>query len=398
MKKLSKKQKLIILISAITIVVIIGIVVGVNAIRTNIANGNYESSNSGSNNGNLLPKYIKKGVTLGGVTGTLESLNTFDATATAEDIAWGETAYVKGKKIIGTRLRKVDDVTIPYGFFYVGGRKDTGIVISDSINDEDKYANYSDQANIPADGIEGNQFVWVPVEKIDNFKRYIGYIFAGEFNVENYWNYLSEPAGAGYGYSTEIEDYNTMYASIEKNKGFYVARFEAGNDNGEVVSKKGIMPWNNVQWGDSMTEIGTTGAVAKSKEMYTNKEIYGVTSTLIYGIQWDAIMSWIDPNYMTHTCDTSNSFVAYSYNQGNYTKKLLPCGSSDNYRVKNIYDLAGNVDEWTMEVFNNSARIDRGGNYENYVNNENEVPASARVALRVNNSGVTLGFRVALYL
>ena len=104
MKKLNKKQKLIILISIITIIVILGLIVGANVIRTNLANGNYNSSNENSNNENLLPEYIKKGITLGGITGTLESLDTSDATATAEDIAWGKTAYVKGEKITGTYL------------------------------------------------------------------------------------------------------------------------------------------------------------------------------------------------------------------------------------------------------------------------------------------------------
>ena len=101
MKKLNKKQKLIILIAIVTIIVIIGMVVGANAIRTNIINSSYESSNSGSNNGNLLPEYIKRGITLGGVTGTLEDLDTSDATATEWDITYGKTAYVKGKKIEG---------------------------------------------------------------------------------------------------------------------------------------------------------------------------------------------------------------------------------------------------------------------------------------------------------
>ena len=103
MKKLNKKQKLIILIAIVAIIVIIGIILGANAIRVNIANGEYNSSNSDSSNGNLLPEYIKKGITLGGVTGTLESLDTSDATASPEDIALGKTAYVDGKKIIGTR-------------------------------------------------------------------------------------------------------------------------------------------------------------------------------------------------------------------------------------------------------------------------------------------------------
>ncbi len=101
MKKLNRKQKLIIIIAIITIIVIIGIVVGANAIRVGIANSKYESSNSDSSNSNLLPEYIKKGITLGGVTGTLEDLDTSDATATEWDIAYGKTAYVKGEKITG---------------------------------------------------------------------------------------------------------------------------------------------------------------------------------------------------------------------------------------------------------------------------------------------------------
>lgn len=102
MKKINKKQKLIILVSILTIIVIIGIVIGINVIKSNIANGNYNSSNEDSNNGNLLPEYIKAGITLGGVTGTLEDLDTSDATATPEDILEGKTAYVKGQKITGT--------------------------------------------------------------------------------------------------------------------------------------------------------------------------------------------------------------------------------------------------------------------------------------------------------
>ena len=108
MKKLNKKQKLIILIAIVTIIVIIGIAVGANVIRKNIANGSYESSNNGSNNGNLLPEYIKKGITLGGVTGTLESLDTSDATATAMDIAYGEVAYARGERIVGMYVNRGD--------------------------------------------------------------------------------------------------------------------------------------------------------------------------------------------------------------------------------------------------------------------------------------------------
>ena len=289
---------------------------------------------------------------------------------------------------------QVEGVTIPKGFYYVGGTKNDGIVISDAKADENKYSKekHADQANIPADGLVGSQFVWVPVENIDEFKEYEGYYNGSlDSKVES----CSEPAPEGYRYSNEVEEYNAMKASVEKNKGFYVARFEAGNENGKVVSKKGAMVWNNIPWGTSMTEIGTEGAVAKAKGMYTDKSTYGVTSTLIYGTQWDAIMSWIDPAYKTSTCDTSSSYVANSTGKGNYTGEIATCGSSDNYRVKNIYDLAGNVEEWTMEADSTGCRVLRGGVY---IYSGSLLPASSLNFNIPDSSNSTDGFRSALYL
>ena len=104
MKKLSKKQKLIVFIAILLVAVILAIVITTNIMEINIANGSYNSANNNSSSGNLLPKYIKAGITLGGVTGTLEDLDTSDATAYAEDIAWGKVAYARGERIVGTYL------------------------------------------------------------------------------------------------------------------------------------------------------------------------------------------------------------------------------------------------------------------------------------------------------
>ena len=60
----------------------------------------------------LVASYIKKGITIGEITGTLEVLDTSDATATPEDIAMGKTAYVKGEKIVGTRMNLDEDLQI----------------------------------------------------------------------------------------------------------------------------------------------------------------------------------------------------------------------------------------------------------------------------------------------
>lgn len=51
---------------------------------------------------NIAPENIAEGVTILGVTGEAKVLDTFDATATAGDIALNKTAYVSGKKLTGS--------------------------------------------------------------------------------------------------------------------------------------------------------------------------------------------------------------------------------------------------------------------------------------------------------
>ena len=97
MQKKSKniKNKIILIVPIIIMVVMLSIIV----VQSMIINNDVKENNylaSGNSNSELLAEYIKKGITIGGITGTLESLDTSDATATAEDILKGETAYVDG--------------------------------------------------------------------------------------------------------------------------------------------------------------------------------------------------------------------------------------------------------------------------------------------------------------
>ena len=112
-------------------------------------------------------------------------------------------------------------------------------------------------------------------------------------------------------------------------------------------------------------------------------------------------MNFIDDNYITNAtigkpqCN-SDSFVKDSTNHGWYEKEAsTTCGSDDAYRVKNIYDLAGNVKEWTMESTNTSVRVNRGGDYGNSGQSD---PASNRDNNRPNNTNSYIGFRIALYI
>ena len=286
----------------------------------------------------------------------------------------------------------VDTVPIPDGFYYAGGSKDTGLVISDDPDDEIAW-NAATSTQPVSKELEGNQFVWVPVEKPDLFQRYDGYWNNGSgTTLQGVKDMCQEPASNAA--SWETTEYETMQTSVINNKGFYVARYEAsegtGESTGKVQSKAGAMPWVNIPWGTSMTEVGNSGAVYQAQNMYNDDE-HEVTSTLIYGVQWDAIMNWIDSNYSKEN-GTCNSFVSDSTDRGWYEQtSATNCGY---YQVKNIYDLAGNVFEWTMEADSSGRRVSRGGDF---YRSGSYRPASCRYNL-ADVSYESLGFRVALYL
>lgn len=61
---------------------------------------------------NLVPENIKKGRNIFGIEGEFDAVDTRDATATAEDIAEGKTAYANGEKIVGAMPVNNNNVTI----------------------------------------------------------------------------------------------------------------------------------------------------------------------------------------------------------------------------------------------------------------------------------------------
>ena len=137
MKKLSKKQKLVGFIAIILVAVILAIVITTNIISNNNQIANQEeylatTANAGSS---LVASYIKKGITIGGITGTLETLDTNDATAKPEDIALGKTAYVKGEKITGTYVEPIsnEDLQISADNIYYADLDSKGEITVDGV-------------------------------------------------------------------------------------------------------------------------------------------------------------------------------------------------------------------------------------------------------------------------
>ena len=71
-------------------------------------------------------------------------------------------------------------------------------------------------------------------------------------------------------------------------------------------------------------------------------------------------MAWIDSAYKTGSC-AEDSFVRDSTGKGYYEQSSpTVTGANANYAVKNIYDLAGNCWEWTMESYSTGNRVLRG--------------------------------------
>lgn len=336
------------------------------------------------------------------------SQNIFYVSGIKVDNDWFYTDYTSDSvDTMGINLRYFDGVKIPEGFYYVGGTKEEGIVISDNIEDLGKGTSHE-----VAQNLKGNQFVWVPVENEEDFNRYGGYYEGKLQNIQDYY----EPAQNNNGYESEEFEYNKMKSSVLKYGGFYVGRYETGTDSetqrtsssglsDKAIIKQGVYVYNNIGWSNSDNMANEKGgAVQKSKEFSSENGYTSVTSTLIYGIQWDAIMQWIDPAYKKQD-GTLTSFVADSTGKGNYNEsenmnewkgQVARTGSSIDYSVKNIYDLAGNVSEWTMESYKDSRRINRGSDYGH--NDGKDDPASVRYNNLPSAKGDVVGFRIALYL
>ncbi len=270
---------------------------------------------------------------------------------------------------------------------------------------------------------KGNQFVWIPVKDLNSFEKKEGYY---EGKQQEFLNNCYEADNINT--TTESEE---LYKSVQKYQGFYIARYEAGIEdfskrhttNGSIhpISKKGAIVWKGVRWGSSYDYAldgvqgsdTANGAVKVARSMYPNVDKLstfglpsnltndtGVISTLCYGVQWDLVMEFISDIENPYT---NTKYIEDSTNMGYYAKQSVQLTGTDientpNNSVKNIYDLAGNVYEWTMEAYKNKYRICRGGMYE--MGNNAKASASMRAySLPDHSENIYLmGFRVALYI
>ena len=299
-----------------------------------------------------------------------------------------DKALNKGENTIivsTTKPMPPEGVTIPNGFYYVGGKINEGVVISDNPEDEGKGTSHE-----VAQTLKGNQFVWVPVPDpstmfiegsakltgvsttTDVYSRLRG--DSGDIGTkpgieskrepdllstsdknEKYWSILgsSQKDMA----DKMVAEYKAMYESVKKYKGFYIGRYELTGTIDKPTTKLGAVLDNNpYNW----YELKKAATNVVSTEY--------AQSTMIYDCQWDETMSWlISSGSKTRELvyEDSTSWGNYKESSGNAAIEgagtIQITGYSKFWNANNIYDLAGNCFEWTQAATGYYDRQSRGG-------------------------------------
>lgn len=272
---------------------------------------------------------------------------------------------------------------------------------------------------------ERNQYVWVPIDDIsklygvDNNGKLWGKLYNfsssgrsnrnwtetnGIMSITNATNFREPdilPITSGYdtdrylmSYSykqnrfemlaQELEQkYLEIMESIKKYGGFYIGRYELGYENNTTPVVKKMNTSNNyIAWYTSYTRC-----------LALKGSNNNITTMMITGSLWDETIDWLvssgatdlEGTALTYQLVGSNSTTFGNYYNAtfNYIAKdaemptatetketsksvLIPTGSAEYTKTNNIYDMAGNVWEWTTEAYSTYNRVYRGGYYDDY--------------------------------
>ena len=299
----------------------------------------------------------------------------------------------------------------------------------------------------------GNQYVWVEVPKNTTVYPTAGLNITNftddeytkiENDLHTYTSVYRNGTGRkdtwvadnnNTGWFTESEYYaqkKTMLKSVYQNGGFYVGRYETGidaskqkqrifNANSEKLTihdatQTPVIKANAYPY----TWINRTQAQVLAKNMNSGNK----TSSLMFGVQWDLILAFMHTkgnvsnkeinensvnlgNYKDNNWNITNKNAKYSVDDGNnyincpYEKKqaenvLLTTGSSEKFAHMNIYDIAGNVWEYTLE---NTGEANRPcslmGSYYKY--NGSVTVSTRQYLIATNYNFYDLGFRIVIY-
>ena len=303
-----------------------------------------------------------------------------------------------------------DGVKIPAGFYYVGGTKTSGIVISDNVNDKDKYKN---KAVVGTD-LLGNQYVWIPCTT-DNTSSDLQYTRTewgvevdGDDNSRAIKDELTltdasvtySDADTANGINADVSkeivaQIKAEKASVAQYGGYYIGRYEVGKNGDTAVVKYGQTPYASITW---------STAYGLAKKIITNSE---VNSYLCSSYAWDTAVNFIQNNSTAKNYATSIEGFNGNWNpqavkdpSGNVIK---PAGTSQQLNTGlttqfcNIFDIGGNEAEFTTELNPGASEtvVLRGGSYYYYYADS---PAGYRWDDGSGGAFIFVGFRATLFL
>ena len=285
-----------------------------------------------------------------------------------KEIEWAKSIDIGNGKILPRQEwekyieeETEDGVPIPKGFTYKEGTKATGVVIEDGSH---------------------NEFVWIPSTESEYVKDTT---FPG-----------SQPTGE----DTILSGLDETL-DVKKYGGFYIGRYEATTPDGTERTRSNTTEKPTCKSGKTVwTNISQINSKASAESMYTGEDS-SVQSGLLTGKAWDRTCHWIE-DYIT-TINTNSNLIDSRY-YGNCSDSQDPAdsgkgtkheaGYNENWKTKNIYDLAGNVWEWTYEA-RSSGRIRRGGSYGD---TGYDSPVSSRYRYDPSYANDYIGFRLRLYI
>ena len=275
-----------------------------------------------------------------------------------------------------------------------------------------------------------NQYVWIPIADVSDMywrdqttgKKYgTGYTFTSssytknailkqepqttQYDIQSTYltQYLNGMSREDFLMEMEI-DFDKMLNSVATYGGYYIGRYQAGDlSQATPVVKRintdiGDQTWYTM-WKKSIKLTGTSAGVQ-----------------MIWGIQWDETLKWLidtgEKTYADVGSDSTNwgnyrnnSFTYYTNTSKSTATKasselvIIPSGAYEGTNANNVFDLAGNVNDWTLESSYGSGtgygRYSRGGVYGG---TGYEYPAAYRGNTIPYGSGSNFGLRCALYI
>ena len=305
-------------------------------------------------------------------------------------------------------VEPTDGVKIPTGFYYVGGTKASGIVISDNKNDKNKYRNQK----VVGTDLLGNQYVWIPcttdssssdlqyartewgveVDGDDNSRAIKDELTLTDASVT--YSDADTANGINADVSKEIvAQIKAEKASVAQYGGYYIGRYEVGRNSDTAVVKYNQTPYASITW---------STAYGLAKKIITNSE---VNSYLCSSYAWDTAVNFIQNNSTAKNYATSIEGFNGNWNpqavkdpSGNVIK---PAGTSQQLNTGlttqfcNIFDMGGNEAEFTTELNPGTSEtvVLRGGLY-----NYRSTPAGYRWDNVSGSADIGYGFRATLFL